>query len=212
MFTDILKAYGFARETRELLLAKFSADRLSLDELKVIVADLDTSPPGIPGLARSTFAFTLLLLLGVILFHLMISGHDIPPGIEKMLTLLGTALTSIIAFYFGARSAETAAQNASVTASTPTTPKQLVPALKLDPDHGKIGDAISIKGSALGVEKGAVKFGKVDLADIEILSWADTEIKVKVPAGSLPGKVQVVVTPKGKTPVLSTANAFNIET
>jgi hypothetical protein len=83
---------------------KFSPDKVTLDELKVLVADFDTSPPGIPGLARTTFAFTLLLVIGLILFHvLVLSGRDIPPGVEKLLTLLGTALTSIIAFYFGSK-------------------------------------------------------------------------------------------------------------
>lgn len=212
MWTDILKAYGFARQTREWLLAKFSADKISLDELRIIVADLDTSPPGIPGLARATFAFTLLLLLGVILFHVLVSGHDVPPGIEKILTLLGTALTSIVAFYFGTRAAETGAQNTAAAAAASAGGAKPQPStVTPDPNHGKPGDPISLKGSGFGTDGGTVKFGTLDVADKDIV-WADTEVKVKVPAGSQAGsKVRITLTPKGKPAITTAADGFTVD-
>ncbi len=123
MWTDILKAYKFARESRKELIAMFSPDKLTLDELKLLVADFDSSPPGIPGLARATLALTLLLLLGLILFYvLVVCGKDIPPNVDKLLTALTTAFASTIAFYFGTRAAETGAQNAAKGDQRPLPP------------------------------------------------------------------------------------------
>jgi hypothetical protein len=106
MWTDIRKAYAFAHETRELLMNKISADKLTLDELKALITEFDTSPPGIPGLARATLALTLLLLLGLVMFYLVVAyTGKIPDGIEKLLTALTTAFASVVAFYFGTKAA-----------------------------------------------------------------------------------------------------------
>lgn len=119
MWTDIMKAYEFAHETRRDLIAKFSADKLTLDQLKVWIAEFDTSPPGIPGLARATLALTLLLLIGlIIIYFVFVCKTDITGGVEKLLTALTTAFASVVAFYFGTRAAQGAQDGASSPSGT----------------------------------------------------------------------------------------------
>jgi hypothetical protein len=211
MWTDILKAYRFARETRTLLMAKFSPDKVTLDELKVLVADLDTSPPGIPGLARATFAFTLLLVIGLILFHVLVNspGHDIPPGVDKLLTLLGTALTSIIAFYFGTKAAEGSQQTASTgpAGSAANGQKSPVSTVTPTPNHGKANDEIVLSGGGFGTNPGGVDFGSTTAS---VVSWSEKEVKVKVPVG-INGKTTITVKPQGGTPITSVSGSFSID-
>jgi hypothetical protein len=209
MWTDILKAYRFARETRALLMEKFSPDKVTLDELKVLVANFDSSPPGIPGLARATFAFTLLLVIGLILFHvLVLSGRDIPPGVEKLLTLLGTALTSIIAFYFGSKAAE-ASQQAATAGTSPSGVSSQKPAKTVTPapNHAKANEEVVLKGSGFGANEGGVTFATTSAS---VVSWTDSEVKVKVPTG-VSGKIAITVSPLGGTPIASDPAAFSID-
>ena len=83
---------------------------------------------------------------------------------------------------------------------------------KLSPDHGKVGQKVTIRGTGFGT-LGAVSFGTLDA---KVLSWTSTKIVVKVPAPSVDmvslrsaarvpvwyrhsAKVLVTVTPEGDT-------------
>jgi IPT/TIG domain-containing protein len=209
MFTDILKAYKHAHTSHELIIGKFSVDKLTLDEMKVLVADLEESPPGIPGLARATFAFTLLLVIAIFLFHaLVVSKSDIPPGVDKMLILLGTALTSIIAFYFGAKASEggQALGQKADTSTTPAPVKKPSPSVTPDPNQGKAGDVIKLTGGGFGPNQGNVLFGSVPAT--ELPGWSDTQVTVKVPSGVKPGPTKITVTPQGGQAITSDDSAF----
>jgi len=148
----------------------------------------------------------LLLLIGLILFHvLVLSGSDIPPNVEKLLTLLATALTSIIAFYFGAKAAEVAQQTAAsasaqATHSVPKPPGTFTPV----PSHGKSNDEIALKGAGFGTQKGNVTFGTTPA---EVTSWSDTEVKIKIPSGIV-GRSKITVTPVGSGPIDSAPDVF----
>lgn len=65
--------------------------------------------------------------------------------------------------------------------------------LSLTPTSAKIGDEITIKGTGFGDAQGAsiVSFNSADAVDF--VSWADEEIKVKVPVGAKTGKLSVTV-------------------
>jgi IPT/TIG domain len=210
MWTDILQAYTFAGATRNQLMAKFSADKLSMDELKELIAEFDKSPPGIPGLARATLALTLLLLLGLIIFYfLAVAGHDIPSGIDKFLTALTTAFASVVAFYFGTKAAQgSAAGSTSAKPGTPGGASQSSAAVTPNPNHGAAGAPIVFQGTGFGSDTGAVTFGTTPATPD---SWTDTAVTAKVPAGLAGQKVTITVTAKNGAVFNSAANAFTVD-
>jgi len=61
------------------------------------------------------------------------------------------------------------------------------------PDSGAAGDTITINGTNFGVTQGSssVKFGSITAT--EIVSWSNTEVRVKVPANSTTANVTVAV-------------------
>jgi IPT/TIG domain len=65
----------------------------------------------------------------------------------------------------------------------------------LDPQHGTIGSTLTINGKGFGLQKNTstVKFDDAQAAATDILSWNDTKIQVKVPAGAKTGDATVIV-------------------
>jgi len=61
----------------------------------------------------------------------------------------------------------------------------------LSPAKGSAGAVITLTGKHFGAKRGAVRFGAVTAT--RYLSWSDTLIKVKVPAGTTSGDLNVVV-------------------
>ena len=130
---DIWKAYGFANSTqRELLkdiIEKIPPGGIDSVRLGQLLGELTQSPPGIPGLGRSTMALTVILVLGAAIIHLLVIPSELPNReiIGNVLSLLGGALASIVGFYFGGKVALDTANQANLspgaTSSTPgTTP------------------------------------------------------------------------------------------
>jgi hypothetical protein len=91
-------------------------------------------PSGMPQLYRTLMTFGIILLVGTIIFYLLalITLSDInspnPPNavlqslidvLKNLSTILGTALATIVAFYFGMRGAESAAEKAQSRAQSP---------------------------------------------------------------------------------------------
>jgi hypothetical protein len=112
VLVDIFKAYQFARETRSTIVENLTAKDLDAERLRLILTELDQSPPGIPGLGRSTMAFAIILILGAAVLHLLVipaaAGNS--PVVGNVLSLLGGALASIIGFYFGGKTSQESAQ------------------------------------------------------------------------------------------------------
>ena len=210
MFYDLRRAYRFARETRKMLIEKASADGLSAEELKLLLAELSQSPPGIPGLARNSIAFMLMMILGVAIVHILAvdppGGKDIPTSIDRILVLLTGLLTSVVSFYFGSKAAESS-QATSRIATADAPPKPTAPTFV--PKTGKRGDRVTISGAGFGAEKGTVLFGPV-AADLSSAKWTDREIVVPVPADAPTGKALIAVVPKGTDRKLVSAVEFEV--
>lgn len=59
----------------------------------------------------------------------------------------------------------------------------------IDPDSGPIGVPVTIHGSFFGSSPGSVTFSGIEAG--EVISWSDTEIVARVPAGAVTGPVVV---------------------
>jgi hypothetical protein len=82
---------------------------------------------GMPGLYRSLMTFGIIVLVGTVIFYLLALitlniNNSTSPILQSLIdilknlgTILGTALATIIAFYFGMRGAESATQKAAAT-------------------------------------------------------------------------------------------------
>ena len=88
---------------------------------------------GMPGLYRSLMTFGIIVLVGTVIFYLLALitlniNNSTSPVLQSLIdilknlgTILGTALATIIAFYFGMRGAESATEKAAA-ASAATKP------------------------------------------------------------------------------------------
>jgi hypothetical protein len=89
-----------------------------------------SAPVGMPGLYRALMTFGVILIVGTLVFYaigLVIANINMigPPGVQALIdvlrnlaSILGTALASVIAFYFGTRGAEKAAEKAMAREGT----------------------------------------------------------------------------------------------
>jgi hypothetical protein len=89
---------------------------------------------GMPGLYRSLMTFGIIVLVGTVIFYLLALitlniNNSTSPILQSLIdilknlgTILGTALATIIAFYFGMRGAESATEKAAAAASAATKP------------------------------------------------------------------------------------------
>jgi hypothetical protein len=76
-----------------------------------------TAPVGMPGLYRTVITFGIILLIGTILFYVLslistnnanVMNMPLIDTLRKSFNYMGTALATIIAFYFGIRGSESA--------------------------------------------------------------------------------------------------------
>jgi hypothetical protein len=199
---DLKNAYKAATDIRARLFANLKDP--TPDQLRALATDLSQALPGIPGLARSTLALGLLLILGIVLFHLLVFGApgfnngEVGKLVHDLAILLGGSLTSITAFYFGGRAVQ---EGAASAASQPKAPPSAGASIaKLTPDHGAVGAGVTISGAGFGPKAGQVKFGDVDAA---VATWSDTAIQTKVPSGLVQGPIAVTVNPVGTAAVAS---------
>ena len=87
---------------------------------------------GMPGLYRSLMTFGIIVLVGTVIFYLLALitlniNNSTSPVLQSLIdilknlgTILGTALATIIAFYFGMRGAESATEKAAAAATKPS--------------------------------------------------------------------------------------------
>lgn len=110
MILDICLAYHSQNKTRNILIEKASIDKLNITELKEFVKDSGKAPPGIPGLARATIALTVIIILGIAVFHMLVKGIPVTGDnsqiINNILSMLAGLLAAITGFYFGGKTVE----------------------------------------------------------------------------------------------------------
>jgi hypothetical protein len=198
---DSMQAYRLARsETAEIwkkLPNSLSADDLA--KLQGLLAAV-SSPSGIAGTTRSILTYSLIIILGIAVFHLL----ALPPAdpkraisyadyADKILILLAGSLTPAVGFYFGAKATTdgVAAGKPQDSAQPPAPSGQIE---RVEPDHGAPGVTVVIKGTGFGKDQGNVQFRDVAVGTID--NWLETSITVKVPdKGLAAGKVDVTVNP-----------------
>jgi len=108
---DIFLAYRSQNKMRIILIEKASLDKLTLNELKEFVKESGKAPPGIPGLSRAIIALTVILILGIAVFHLLLfegspMDKDNSQIVNNVLIMLAGLLAAITGFYFGGRAVE----------------------------------------------------------------------------------------------------------
>lgn len=105
---DTILAYLSLKKTRKLLIEKASVDKLTLSELKVLLREVGKPPPGIPHLTRGIMALTVILVLGIAVFHIVVKGTagDSSRIVDNVMSMLAGLLAAITGFYFGGRAVE----------------------------------------------------------------------------------------------------------
>jgi hypothetical protein len=220
LWVDIEKAYKFAADTRTAIIDHAARNGLTLAEQKLILGDLAKAPPGIPGLARTMIAFMLLDIVAIALFYVLTSGiNEVPDIVDKTITVLTTAVTTVIAFYFGARTANVAADAAATQitgsmthSSAPSAPQPVATpqTIRFFPTTGTVGTDVTLAGRGFGSQPGEVRFGTIKATDVP--HWSDGIVRAKVPAGLTAGqKVAIeVIVPGGAHPISSAPGVFTI--
>jgi Big-like domain-containing protein len=118
-------------------------------------------PEGMPQLYRTLMTFGIILLVGTVIFYVLalitLSGFKDPvnPVVQSLIdvlknlsTILGTALATIVAFYFGMRGAESAAEKAEARAAGVKSDKVPPVVLGTTPADGDKGVAVTTSVTA----------------------------------------------------------------
>ncbi|HEX4527563.1 MAG TPA: fibronectin type III domain-containing protein [Gaiellaceae bacterium] len=96
--------------------------RLSTRDLASLTSALRTQPRSTRGLTRTTIALVLVTLVGIALTALLVgNGNNASDLLKTVVTALTTALTTVIGFYFGAKTATDAAAGSGGGGGTPAT-------------------------------------------------------------------------------------------
>src|SRR4051794_10963779 len=108
---------------------------LTTDQVKLLARVIAESPRGATGLTRTVLALGLISLIGMALIALIVGdGSHASDLLKSIVTALTAALTTILGFYFGAKTAQDAA------AAAPAVGQGLTPAPSTG-GSGNDGDA-----------------------------------------------------------------------
>ena len=120
---DICLAYWSRRNSQQLLINEASRNHLDLSELQELIKEFAKAPPGISGLARTTMALTVIVILGIAVLHILVEdGHaENMKVVDNILSMLAGLLAAITGFYFGGRAAE---KKPDETGSSEPSPKK----------------------------------------------------------------------------------------
>jgi hypothetical protein len=114
LLIDVIMTHKSQIKIRKSLLEKAATDQFKLNELKELIKATGKSPRGLTGLYRGTMAITVIVILGIALFHLLItrSVND-NQIIGNVLSMLGSLIAAIIGFYFGGRAVKEGGESAN---------------------------------------------------------------------------------------------------
>jgi IPT/TIG domain-containing protein len=207
---DTREANRWRREDQARLLNNMinRAGRLSVEEIRQIVSAIDTQPRGTQGLTQSLLGLIVATFVGVALIATLVSTAADSSDLRKtIITALLSILGTIAGFYFGARTAQTAAEQATrppeARPPRPDAGGGVPRVLSITPNTGAPGVSVAVTGSGFRGAS-AVMFGDVAAESFTVDS--DEKITVPSPAGS--GTVVVAVTTPAGTSVGSEAAKF----
>lgn len=207
---DSVQAYRFSKQTRDKLIDKLD-NKLSADQgvrLMRELAELATSA-GIPGTTRSIYTYTLLVVLGIAVFHLLAVSSDESAGqyADKILTVLAGTVSSLIGFYFGSKATKEAAESGGARqAEEPTGPSGKI--TNVVPNEAKAGQEVKIEGTGFGNQGGNVKFGEISADKVE--DWKENSIRVKVPQSATVGSTVITVNPPQGAEIVGSPTLFKV--
>jgi hypothetical protein len=185
------------------------AGTLSVEEIRQIVSAIDTQPRGTQGLTQSLLGLIVATFVGVAMIATLVSTAADSSDLRKtIVTALLSILGVIAGFYFGARTAQTAAEQATrPPESRPSRPDATgggggPSVLKIDPTTGQPGKPLVLTGSGFTAES-VVMFGNEPVVPTVV---TEQEITTTIPQGA--GTVDItVITPAGRS-VASEATRF----
>jgi Bacterial Ig-like domain len=114
-----------------------------------------SAPVGMPGLYRALMTFGVILIVGTLVFYaigLVIANISMigPLGVQALIdvlrnlaSILGTALASVIAFYFGTRASEKAAEKATAKEALVSADSVPPEVIGMSPANGSSGVQIN---------------------------------------------------------------------
>lgn len=199
MVWDLSRSYRALAEVRGQITTRFlnqaTRDRLTPEELRLLLRELSRPPRGYPGLARSLMAFTVITIVAV--SQLGLSFFNIAGAEDLRKTIVNSLLAvfaSIAGFYFGTRAGQS--ERSDPVAAPPAAPAR-PEVTRVSPAGGPAGggEQVTLTGAGFSRATG-VLFGKNPGLEAQALD--DTQITVKTPPGT--GMVDVVVvTPAGNS-------------
>ena len=183
---DSVQAYELARRDTKAIW-KRPPTPLSADDLAKVQDLLESlaAPSGIAGTTRSILTYSLILILGIAVFHLL----ALPPSdktlansyaeyADKILILIAGSLTTAVGFYFGTKATtEGVAAGKPQQVDTPSIPSGHID--QVEPSHAASGATVVIQGTGFGQDQGNVEFDNVGVGTIA--NWSQTYITVIVP-------------------------------
>jgi Big-like domain-containing protein/K319-like protein len=174
---------------------------------------------GMPGLYRTLMTFGVILLVGTILFYILTLitlniGNLMNPALQSLIdvfknlaTILGTALATIIAFYFGMRGSETAAEKAAVTAAatasaTKSSTEDKTPPAVLDTSPGNDDNEVPVSSLVTASFSKRMNPSTIDTNTFIVRKDGTTN--------NIPGTVHL--SPDGKTAIFRSQESFSPNT
>lgn len=110
---DVILTYTAKMRLRKILLDPLIKEKFTAEEYKKIVDEANSPPKGIAGLSRGTMAILAIAIMGIALFHLLITRQEADSStINTIIAMLGSLIAVIVGFYFGGKTAGEAAQAA----------------------------------------------------------------------------------------------------
>jgi hypothetical protein len=101
---DVILTYSAKMRLRKILLDTSIKEKFSAIEYKKIVEEANTPPKGIAGLSRGTMAILAIVIMGIALFHLLVTRQTGDTNtINTIIAMLGSLIAAIVGFYFGGK-------------------------------------------------------------------------------------------------------------
>ena len=163
---------------------------------------------GMPGLYRSLMTFGVILLVGTVIYYLIALitlniNNSSSPVLQSLVdvlknlgTILGTALATIIAFYFGVRGAESATEK--MAAAKPVRGDKLPP---------KVTSTLPVDGAVGVTPNSLVQAVFSDAMNRDTINTATFTVKKDGETTPIPGTV--TLSPDGRTVVFDSTEDFD---